>query len=93
MPLTGAVVAAILSYRAALRQTGSTAASELISQLQKELSRYREDADRRATAQDERVNRLERYLDGYRSYAHQLRTHIFAGRGAPPPEWPKDLPR
>lgn len=72
----------------------------LIDQLQEELKSYRDEArerahaaDNRATAQDERMNRLERYSDGYRSHAHELRAWIFDGKQPPPPPWPEGLPK
>lgn len=65
----------------------------LVDQLQEELARHRSAQDARATAQDERLNRLETYSDGYRNHAHELRAHIWDGNPPPPPEWPKDLPR
>ncbi|MCS4277708.1 hypothetical protein M2390_002917 [Mycetocola sp. BIGb0189] len=98
--LVGAVVAAVFNYRAAsetaraeAQQASMSASDTLINQLQEELTRYREDADRRATAQDERMNRLESNSDGYRTYAHELRAHIFDGLGPPAPAWPDGLPR
>jgi len=39
------------------------------------------------------MTRLDGLVDGYRSYVHILRAHIFDGKTPPPPEWPEDLPR
>lgn len=85
----GVWLGAISSGRAAKKSGENT----LIDQLQEELKTYREDAGRRATAQDERMNRLEQHIDGYRDYAHTLRAHIYDGKQPPPPEWPAGLPR
>lgn len=65
----------------------------LIDQLQEELTGHRRATDERATAQDARMNRLEEYSDGYRSHAHDLRSHIWDGSPPPPPPWPVGLPK
>lgn len=79
----------------------------MIDQLQEELSGYRamaeanrKAADDRATAQDQRMERIEhendllrREREGYRSYAHVLRDHIIEELPPPPPAWPQNLPR
>lgn len=70
-----------------------TAEHTLIDQLQEELKGFRESAERRATAQDERMNRLEHYMDEYRTYAHDLRAWIFDEKPPPPPAWPEGLPK
>lgn len=73
--------------------TESSAQNQLIDQLQEELAEHRRAQGDRMTAQDERMNRLERYSDGYRDHAHQLRSHIWDGKPPPPPPWPDGLPR
>lgn len=93
LAFAGVAIGAALQYLASHRKTASEESHALIDQLQQELSTYRADAGRRATAQDERLNRLERNSDGYRNYAHELRAHIFDGLQPPPPEWPAGLPR
>jgi len=85
----GVWLGAFSSGRAA-KKTGENV---LIDQLQEELYRYRIAADARATAQDERMTRLDGLVDGYRSYVHVLRAHIYDGKNPPPPEWPESLPR
>lgn len=90
---SGVWLGAILANRTAGRVAKKTGENALIDQLQEELTRYREDAGRRATAQDERLNRLEKFNDGYRAHIHELRSHIWDGKAPPPPEWPADLPR
>lgn len=84
---------ALLTYRATRAGAKKDAENKLIDQLQEELAEHRIAANARATAQDERMNRLEPLVDGYRDYAHELRSHIFDGNPPPPPEWPKHLPR
>lgn len=96
----GGALGSVLTYKVAGRTARSEGAeaqtkaeNSLIDQLQEELKSYREDSGRRATAQDERMNRLERLSDGYRDYAHVLRSHIFDRKAPPPPDWPDGLPR
>lgn len=100
LTVTGGVVGSILTNRVARHaaQTAAIAAeksqeNDLIDQLQEELRVYREDAGRRATLQDERLNRLETNNDGYRAHIHELRSHIWDRKEPPPPDWPTDLPR
>lgn len=78
---------------ASVREHEATAQDKLIDQLQEELAAHRAGAEARMTAQDERMNRLERYADGYRDHAHELRSHIWDQKPPPPPEWPDGLPR
>ncbi|TQL46664.1 hypothetical protein FB562_2188 [Homoserinimonas aerilata] len=87
---SGGVWLGAISSGRAVKKSGE---NSLIDQLQEELSTYRNDAGRRATAQDERLNRLEKHNDGYRAHIHDLRSHIWDGKQPPPPEWPADLPR
>ncbi|UOQ58545.1 hypothetical protein MUN78_06905 [Leucobacter allii] len=75
------------------RSAQKSAEHLMIDQLQEELKGYRAASDARATAQDERMNRLEQYSDGYRSHAHELRSWIWDGRPPPPPPWPEGLPK
>lgn len=72
-----------------------TAEQQMIDQLQEELSAHRFTANARSTAQDERMERIERQnieitqeRDKLREYAHDLRGHIFDGLAPPPPDWP-----
>ena len=90
---SGVWLGSILSNRTASKALTQNGENNLIDQLQEELRTYREDAGRRATAQDERLNALERTRDGYRDYAHELRSHIFDRKEPPPPGWPAGLPR
>ena len=90
---SGIWLGAILNNRTATKVAMTDAENSLIDQLQEELKTYREDAGRRATAQDERLNRLENFNDGYRSHIFDLRSHIWDGKPPPPPDWPADLPR
>ena len=90
---SGVWIGAILSNRTAAKVATMTAENSLIDQLQEELHTYRNDAGRRATIQDERLNRLETFNDGYRAHIYDLRSHIWDEKEPPPPEWPKDLPR
>ncbi len=90
---SGVWLGVILSSRTAARVAETSAENSLIDQLQEELKTYREDAGRRATAQDERLNRLEKFNDGYRAHIFDLRSHIWDGKPPPPPDWPADLPR
>lgn len=85
----GVWLGAISSGRAA-KKSGENA---LIDQLQEELNRYRTAADARATAQDQRMTRLDGLVDGYRQHAHRLHTHILEDKGPPPPPWPTNLPQ
>lgn len=85
----GIVVGHLVSNRASRRSDSQA----LIDQLQEELTGYRTAAEARATAQDERMNRLERYSDGYRDHAHELRSHIWDQKPPPPPQWPEGLPK
>lgn len=85
----GVWLGAISSGRAA-KKSGE---NSLIDQLQEELTAYRVEAGRRATIQDERMERLERNNDGYRAHIYELRAHIWDQKEPPPPEWPADLPR
>ena len=103
----GGIVGSVLTNRVATRAartaaiaTEKSGENQLIDQLQEELGGHRkiaEDvrqaADRRATVQDERMNRLDQLATGYRDHAHELRSHIWDGKPPPPPEWPADLPR
>lgn len=89
----GGWIGSILAARTAGKVAKSTSENSLIDQLQEELNTYRADAGRRATLQDERLNRLERNNDGYRAHIHDLRSHIWDQKAPPPPEWPADLPR
>lgn len=103
----GALVGSVLTYRVQRRASDAAAATAnaavvtanasaengLVDQLQEELAGYRVAADRRATAQDERMNRIEKQNDGYRTYAHELRAHIWDGKTPPPPAWPTGLPQ
>lgn len=89
----GGWIGSILAARTASDVAKSTSENSLIDQLQEELDTYRHDASRRATAQDERLNRLEHNIDGYRTHIYDLRSHIWDHKGPPPPEWPADLPR
>jgi len=90
---SGVWLGAILSNRTASKVVASTAENTLIDQLQEELRTYRDDAGRRATEQDARMNRLETNSDGYREHIYDLRSHIWDRKEPPPPEWPKGLPR
>lgn len=90
---SGVWIGHILAARTAGRAAKQSGENALIDQLQEELGRHRDTAERRATAQDERMNRLEVYVDGYRNHAHELRAHIWDGNPPPPPEWPDGLPR
>jgi len=90
---SGVWLGAILSNRTASKVVASTAENTLIDQLQEELRTYREDAGRRATAQDIRMDRLETNSDGYRAHIYELRSHIWEGSPPPPPAWPVGLPR
>jgi hypothetical protein len=89
----GVLGGAFLSARATSNAAKRAGENSLIDQLQEELTGYRLTADRRSTIQDERMTRLDGLVDGYRSYVHVLRSHIFDGKTPPPPEWPEDLPR
>lgn len=103
----GAWFGAALARKSAKESTAAQIAANqssneqlMIDQLQEELAGYRREAveagrlaAERATAQDERMNRLERYSDGYRSHAHELRSWIWDGRQPPPPPWPEGLPK
>lgn len=103
----GVVVGHILSSRAQTRAAfvqaeanQKTAEQVMIDQLQEELAGHRKTANDRMTEQDARMTALEdrnervaRERDGYRDYAHELRSHIFDGRPPPPPNWPEGLPR
>lgn len=89
----GGWLGSIIAARTGAKVAKSTSENSLIDQLQEELTTYRVDATRRATAQDERMNRLETHNDGYRTHIHDLRSHIWDRKDPPPPEWPKDLPR
>jgi hypothetical protein len=90
---SGVWLGSILSSRVAGQVAKKTGENSLIDQLQEELTGYRLTTDRRSTIQDERMTRLDGLVDGYRSYVHILRAHIFDGKTPPPPEWPEDLPR
>lgn len=77
-----------------------SAEQSLIDQLQEELGMYRVAAEARATAQDQRMERIEhenellrRERESYRSYAHVLRDHIVEELPPPPPPWPQHLSR
>lgn len=87
--LAGVLINAVVSRR----KNQADSENSLIDQLQEELKTYRADAERRATAQDERMNRLEVMVDGYRTYARELRSHIWGRKEPPPPEWPAGLPQ
>ena len=91
--VSGVWLGAILSARATSSAAKKAGENTLIDQLQEELTGYRLTADRRSTIQDERMTRLDGLVDGYRSYVHKLRAHIYEGKTPPPPEWPIDLPR
>ena len=107
LTVVGAVVGSVLTNRVARRAaetvaiaTQKSGENQLIDQLQEELGGHRkiaEDvrqaADRRATVQDERMNRLDKLASGYRDHAHELRSHIYDGKPPPPPDWPPNLPR
>lgn len=78
----------------------ANAQDQLVDQLQEELARYRDSEQEhrarledRLTTQDERMNRLQVYADGYRDHAHTLRSHIWDQKPPPPPDWPEGLPR
>lgn len=90
---SGVWLGSILSSRVAGQVAKKAGENSLIDQLQEELTGYRLTTDRRSTIQDERMTRLDGLVDGYRSYVHILRAHIFDGKTPPPPEWPEDLPR
>lgn len=45
----------------------------------------------RIKALEERVDKLDRRNLMWQNYAQQLREHIFAGKGAPPPDFPNDI--
>lgn len=85
--------AATVTAAAAAAVAERTDSQQLIDQLQEELRTHRAAQDARATAQDERLNRLETHSDGYRDYAHKLRGQIYDGTPPPPLEWPEGLPR
>ena len=85
----GAVIGSLMLSKTAKR----TDTQSLVDQLQEELVAHRSEQSARSTAQDERMNRLETYSDGYRNHAHELRAHIWDGNPPPPPEWPANLPR
>lgn len=89
----GVVVGHLVTARAQRRAVEVEAEDKLTDQLQEELSRYRAAADARATAAEERMNRLDRLVDGYRTHAHELRSHIWDEKPPPPPAWPVDLPK
>ncbi len=78
---------------AAAGERGASAQDRLIDQLQEELASHRNAQEARLTAHEERMTRLDRLVDGYRSHAHDLRSHIWDGKPPPPPEWPAGLPR
>lgn len=97
---SGVYVGHILTRRSAHEATEAqvqasqkSAEHQMIDQLQEELKSHREEVSQRATAQDARMNRLEEYSDGYRSHAHELRSHIWDGKPPPPPPWPEGLPK
>lgn len=101
----GGTLGAVLTYRVQKRQATTARENKLIDQLQEELvrqqvelTRYQTEAGLRATAQDERMERIEKEnaqlrseRERYREYAHQLRGHIYDELGPPPPSWPDGL--
>ena len=81
---TEATAAAAAASTAAF--TAAAAAEDsLVSQLQKELERYRE-------ATDKRLERLETENTAYRRYVFDLIDHGHAS-GIKPLPWPSDIPR
>lgn len=92
------VIGVVLGHMVTSKSAKRTSEQQFIDQLQEELSRYRFTADARATVQNERIERIERQnkelteeRDTLRSYAHDLRGHIFDGKPPPPPTWPADV--
>lgn len=92
----GAIVGGVLTSRAQTKtaEIAARAASEaakksseesLIDQLQEELSRYRQQTDRR-------LETLEKENLAYRRFIVLQRDHMRA-HGVEPPPWPDDLPR
>jgi hypothetical protein len=88
-----ALKARAVEAETALEQSRRSSNNELIDQLQEELREHRTAANARATAQDERLNRLDRHHDLAREHIHELRSHIWEGKPPPPPPWPAGLPR
>lgn len=85
---------------ATAKATEESAAQHMIDQLQEELAGHRAAQDARSTAMEERMTKLDernddlaRERDGYRAFAHELRSHIWDGKPPPPPDWPEGLPR
>ncbi len=76
-----------------LAESKRASSNDLVDQLQEELREHRKAANARATAQDERLNRLDRQHDVAREHIHELRSHIWEGKPPPPPAWPPGLPR
>lgn len=99
---TGTVIGYVLNSKSQKRATevqaeaGKKSAEQvMIDQLQEELTEYRAAAGARATAQDQRMERIEsqnieitQERDKLRGYAHELRGHIYDGSKPPPPAWP-----
>jgi hypothetical protein len=88
-----ALKARVLEAERALEESKRSTGNDLIDQLQEELREHRQAANARATAQDERLNRLDGQHDVAREHIHALRSHIWEGKPPPPPPWPAGLPR
>ncbi|MGO2750400.1 MAG: hypothetical protein ACTIA6_10160 [Pseudoclavibacter sp.] len=86
-------VGAIFGHATAARSARRADAQTLVDQLQEELATYREQQAAIRASDAERLNRLDTYVDGYRTHAHELRAHIWDGKEPPPPEWPSHLPK
>jgi hypothetical protein len=70
----------------------TSAQDKLIDQLQEELSRYRDDNDRRIGRLEDAVDELTPENRAYRAFIGVQRDHM-AAHGIPLPPWPEGLPR
>lgn len=78
--------------QAQVKATEDSAQDKLIDQLQEELTRYRDDNDKRVERLENEVRELHLENRGYRAFIGVQRDHM-AEHGIPLPPWPDGLPR
>lgn len=77
---------------ATVKANEDSAQDKLIDQLQEELTRYRDDNDKRVERLEKRVEDLTEENRGYRAFIGVQRDHM-AEHNVPLPPWPPHLPR